>query len=456
VRRSAIAAVLVVVALALEAPASGASAGGARHCPLPGAGGPIERATPEQVGLDPRAVNRAIAYASSHDRLSVRIYRFNCLVATGPLDPATERIPWNVFSSTKSVISLLAGIAWGEGKLGLDDPIGKYLPAGMGDAAHRAITIRDLLTETAGLKQSILSEFFTVGNDPNVAAEAMALPLEHEPGTYFNYTQRVPDLLAYVVQRAVGEDLQSFAQRKLFGPIGIARDDYFWLRDRSGDTYGYANLFIPPVDFARLGLLMDDGGRWRGRRIVPAAYVRKLRRPSATNPCYGFLFWVNRRSPCVTASIPSRRVLDRRLVPSAPRDMFAMIGAFQQNDFMLPRLGIVVSWTGLGGDASADPQAILSADPGADLYYNTFRNLLKGVAAYRYRDPGPYRADSPNWDFDPDQFLDPNILIGGLGFGPYAPPDCTVLACGGADLSAGPRRELEDIVDAVLGAAGGW
>jgi hypothetical protein len=94
----------------------------------------------------------------------------------------------------------------------------------------------------------------------------------------------------------------------------------------------------------------------------------------------------------------------------------------------------------------------MSADPGADLFYNTFRTLLEGVDGYDYRDPGPYRSDPPNWNFDFNQFMDPKILLGGLGFGPYAPPDCTVLACGSADLSAGPRQELEDLVGVLLGA----
>ena len=52
------------------------------------------------------------------------------------------------------------------------------------------------------------------------------------------------------------------------GPIGVPRDSYIWLKDRSGNTYGYANLFIPPVQFAKLGLLMQNGGVWqRGVRI---------------------------------------------------------------------------------------------------------------------------------------------------------------------------------------------
>lgn len=447
-------AVALVLAAAAALPAHAADA--QRHCALPGPGTDVQRAAPAEVALDPAAVQEALDYATHHNRLSVRIFRNNCLVGTGPLDSLTDDVPWEIFSSTKSVISMLTGIARGDGKLALDDPIGKYLPAGTGwgDPAHRAITIRQLLTETAGFKQSILSEFATIGVEPNVAKQALALPLDHEPGTFFNYAQRVPDLLAFVVQRAVGEDLQAYAQRRLFGPIGIPRDAYFWLRDRAGNTHGYANLFLPPRWFARLGLLMVNEGVWNGQRIIPAGYMAELREPTATNPCYGFLFWVNAGDSCVTASIPSRRVLDRQFVPSAPRDMYAMVGAFQQNNFMIPSLGILVTWTGLGGDVAPDPQAILSADPGADLFYNTFRALMAGVEDEPQPDPGPYVPDAPNLNFDVFQFLDPAILLGGLGLGPYAPPGCNVFFCEGDDLTAGPSRVVPDLVNAVLGVLG--
>jgi CubicO group peptidase (beta-lactamase class C family) len=344
---------------------------------------------------------------------------------------------------------MLTGIALGERKLALDEPIGKYLPAGWGDAAHRAITIRDLLTETAGMQQSILSETATVGTDPDVAREALALPIQETPGTYFNYTQRVPDLLAYVLQSAVGEDLQTFAQQKLFGPIGIPANSYFWLRDRGGDTYGYAWLFIPPPQFARLGLLMLNNGNWNGQQIIPLSYVRQVAIPTKTNPCYGLMFWNNAGRPCVTASIPSRRILDRRMVPSAPADMYAMIGAFQQNNFIIPSLHMLVTWTGLGGDASLDPQAILSADPGADLYYNEFRILMHGVLDQHIADPGPYKADSPNLNVDPMQYLNPNVLLDGLGLNAGAPPDCNVVYCAGTNPTTGPIDNLEAILGAI-------
>jgi CubicO group peptidase (beta-lactamase class C family) len=421
-----------------------------RLCGLPSGTASPQTATPAQEDLSATAVMQAVLYAELHNRLSLQIYRNNCLVATSLLDPLTDRIPWQIFSSTKSVISMLTGIALGEGKLALNDPIGQFLPAGWGDAAHRAITIRDLLTETAGLQQSILSETATVGTDPDIVREALSLPIEEQPGSYFNYTQRVPDLLAYVVQRAVGEDLQTFAQQKLFGPIGIPPQSYIWLRDRAGDTYGYAWLFIPAPELARLGLLMLNNGSWNGQPIIPASYVRAVQQPTATNPCYGLMFWNNAGSPCVTASLPSRRVLNRHMVPSAPADMYAMVGAFQQNNFMIPSLHMLITWTGLGGDESPDPQAILSADPGADLYYSEFRILMAGVEDEHIPDPGPYTPDSPNLDLDPMQYLNPNVLLDGLGLSSGSRPDCNVFYCAGTNPITGPVDNLLAILGAVV------
>ena len=451
-RRAAGAVAVIVLAGVGLSPPAVAAPHTPKRCALPGAGQGFRTASPASQDLKAGAVRKALAFAATRNRLSVKIFRRGCLVGAGPTDPVTERVPFNVFSSTKSVVSLSAGIAQAEGKLDLDDPIGRYLPAGIGDAAHRAITIRQLLTETSGLKQSILTEFGSLGVEPNVVKQAMALPLEHRPGTFFSYSQRTPDVVAYVVQRAVGEDFQAYTQRKLFDRVGIRRDSYFWLRDRAGNTYGYANLFIAPRAFARIGLLLGNGGVWRGKRVVPRGYLRAIQKPTATNPCYSMLFWVNSGGDsCVTASIPSRRVLRHNLVPSAPKDLYATVGAFQQNNFVIPSLDLVVTWTGLGGDAGLDPQAILSANPGGDLYHEFFRILMRGVRDKAVKDPGPYPDDGPNLDLDPMNYADPTVLLGGLGVGPYAPANCNVLFCSGDDLTTGPAKELPDVIRAIRG-----
>ncbi len=418
---------IAVPTLGKAQPAAATVTSGVKTCAQPASGSTFPTAKPEQENLDPAAVGAAIGYAETHMRASVQIFRNNCLVGASPLNVATADVPWEIFSSTKSVVSILTGIAYDQHKLALDDPIGKYLPVGpgWGDAAHRAITIRDLLTETAGLRESILAEFATTGTDPNIAQEALAQPLTHQPGTHFEYSQRDPDLLAYVVQRAVGEDLQAFAQQYLFGPLGIPQHSYIWLRDRSGNTYGYANLFIPPAQFAKLGLLMQNDGVWRGQRILSPSYIRSATADQSTNPCYGFLFWHNGGTSCTGANIPAAETAPGPLVGSAPSDLYAMVGALQQNNFMIPSLHMTVTWTGVLGDAAPNLSVLLSAGPTSDLYYNFFRILMRGVRDVHVPDPGPYKAPPLDLDVDPTNYLSPAVLMTDL----FPNPSCNVIMC---------------------------
>jgi CubicO group peptidase (beta-lactamase class C family) len=432
-------AAIAVPTLGKVQPVSAASPA-VQTCALPAGGSVFSTAKPEQEALDPAAVNAAISYADTHLRASVQIFRNNCLVGASPLNLATANVPWEIFSSTKSVVSILTGIAYDHHKLALDDPIGKYLPTGpgWGDAAHRAITIRDLLTETAGLRESILAEFATTTTDPNIAQEALAQPLEHQPGTHFEYSQRDPDLLAYVVQRAVGEDLQAFAQQYLFGPIGIPKSSYIWLRDRSGNTYGYANLFIPPTQFAKLGLMMQNGGVWRGQRILSTSYISQAVADQPTNPCYGFLFWHNGGTSCTGANIPAAETTPGPLVGSAPSDLYAMVGALQQNNFMIPSLHMTVTWTGVLGDTAPNLSVALSAGPTSDLYYNFFRILMRGVRDVHVPDPGPYKAPALDLDVDPTNYLSASVLLTDL----FPNSTCNVIRCAPVSSSGSPGLPL--------------
>ncbi|MCO5613622.1 hypothetical protein L7F22_067900 [Adiantum nelumboides] len=419
-----------------------------KYCQLPENGAAFSVADPSDVNLDPIIVQKAITYASTHNRLSVQIFRNNCKVATSILDPLTDEVPFNVFSSTKSVISILTGMAYDQGKLHLDDAIDKYLPKGpgWGDAAHRNITIRNLLTETAGLREAILAEFASVLIDPNVAQEALAQPLQHTPGTHFEYTQRVPDLLSFVVQQAIGQDLQAFAQDHLFGPIGIPKNGYFWLHDRSGITYGYAHLFIKPSDFAKLGLFMQNGGEWNGKRLLSKDYIQKATAPSPQNPCYSFLFWNNEGQPCTAANIPSTETLNRRAIPPAPKDAYAMVGALQQNNFIIPSLNMTVTWTGVFGDYTSDPPQFLSASPGP-LYWDFFEILMRAVKDVNVPDAGPYVSPPLDLDFNPSNYLSVPVLLKDL----FPSKFCNVVFCQSTIPIQGLIENIQSIVGTVLG-----
>lgn len=401
-----------------------------QECHLPAADGVAQTATPEAVGLDRAKLDEAIAFAASRMRTNVQVYRNNCLVGRGPLNDLTDNHPWNLFSGTKSVVAMVAGVAYSQGLLDLHAPIGTYLPEGKGTAEHRAITVHDLLTQTSGLKQSIISEAGTaiLDVDPNVTEQALALPLLHEPGTFFEYTQHGPNLLAYVVQQAVGQDLQQYAQDNLFTPLGIGADNYHWSRDRSGNTYGYAFLYMPPVDFARLGLLMLHGGRWGENQIISTDFVDQARAPSAANPCYGFLFWTN-SSPCTGPSIPSRQTTDVKPMAPLPDDAYAMMGFMHQTNFIVPSLGLLVTWTGALGDVSPDLGTVISANKNSELNHSFLRILAGAVNDVDLPDAGPYQP-TMNPHFDPSQVMDADVFLAPFGSGAHAPANCDVFSCG--------------------------
>lgn len=398
--------------------------------------------------LNPDIVAEAVEYAATHNRLTVQIFRGNCRVATGPLDPLLDEIPFNVWSVTKSVVSLLTGIAIGDGKMNLDDAVGQYLPQepGWGSEAHRSITIRNLLTEAAGLREAAIAEILTTETEPNIVLTALNEKVEHPNGTYFEYAQRVPDLLAFAVQQAVGQDLQSFAQQRLFGPIGTQKDDWFWLRDRSGNTYGYAHLFIKPSTLAGLGLLVQNNGIWNGNPIVPSDWIDQIQESSSTNPCYGYLFWTNRGMPCTGANIPDAHTVQRHMIPSAPNDLYAMIGFMWQDNFVIPSLDMTVTWTGAFGDYTPNLDQLLSAAPGP-LLWDFFEILMRSVEDQSIPDPGPYRPDPLDLDIDPNNYLSIPVIFSNL----FPSADCNVISCNSTIPTEGLIENVQSITGAVLG-----
>ncbi|MET8651422.1 serine hydrolase domain-containing protein [Nocardia aurea] len=417
---AALTAAALVVGSAVTAVAQADPVGGETSCAVRSDREP-ERATPEQVGFDSARLDAALRFAGTRNRLNVQVFRHNCLVGEGPNNAVTDNVAWNIWSSTKSVVSILVGIAWDRGLIDLDAPIDRYLPTGLGDAAHRSITVENLLTETSGMKVGVLTEGLTgvIPIDPNSAVQALGVPLDTPPGTAFSYSQRNVDLLAYVLESAIGEPLQQFTQRELFDPLGIARTDYYWARDRAGHTYGYAHLMIPPDDFAKLGLLLSNDGRWGARQILSEEYLRKARSPSATNSCYGYLFWIGPGCAEFAAFLP--------------RDIVSTAGLGMQNLFVIPSLDLMVMWTGVFGNISSQGISGVVQNT-AELPHEFFRRLFDAMVDNPVPDPGPFVE--PPLRLDPGRLVDSNFLLAVFGVGPFSYPGCDVFACLNSPLAA--------------------
>jgi CubicO group peptidase (beta-lactamase class C family) len=165
------------------------------------------------LGFDQARLDAAIQFGERLLSTSIRVYRHGCLAGKSGLDPASVFVPQIMFSASKSILALSVGRAVTLGYLKLDDPIGQYLPEA--DAAHGALTVRQLLNQTSGLQLVTADEAAALTTDP--VQYTLALPFWYAPGTEFMYAQNTLTTLSRVLERATGRDFQDFTQQELMG-----------------------------------------------------------------------------------------------------------------------------------------------------------------------------------------------------------------------------------------------
>ncbi|MDL9977925.1 serine hydrolase domain-containing protein [Microbacterium sp. ASV49] len=173
----------------------------------------------------------------------------------------------NVYSVSKGVSALAAGIAIDERILTLDTRVGEMLPdMELGDGVEN-VTLRHLLTMTSGI------DFSWFGSDeapwPDVAQEMLRHPTAG-PGTRYQYTDASIYVAMRMVAAAVG-DVRDWLLPRLFDPLGIHNPQ--WHRCPRGFIVGGSGLELRTEELARIGRVLRDRGEWRGQRIVDAAWV---------------------------------------------------------------------------------------------------------------------------------------------------------------------------------------
>lgn len=198
--------------------------------------------------------------------------------------PETARgEPVTSFSVAKSVTSLLISAALADGLIGsLDDPATRYLPELRGvDAAYDDVTLRHLLDMRSGVRfrdhDLPWGDKARVYYEPRLRELALSLPVVGEPGAAFKYNSYNSVLLGLVLERASGENVASFLERRLWEPLGAAYPAS-WSVSGPGATLPKmeSGVNAAAIDFARLGHLLLEGGAVDGRQVMPAAWVGEL------------------------------------------------------------------------------------------------------------------------------------------------------------------------------------
>ncbi len=201
-------------------------------------------------------------------------------------------------SCTKSVSSLLVGLAIDEGKIsGVDAPILSFFPEDRASAGPgwENLTLKELLTMSLALDWSPAEAQNLHGTGPEFFRRVLSRSVAGTPGKDFEYVSANVNLIAGILRQATGEQAEAFAQRTLFRPLGI--EEWNWDPMK---TQGYnlmdGSLRLLPRDMAKLGQMMLDGGTWQGTRVVSRDWVEasttRYLDAGEGSEGYGYLWWL--------------------------------------------------------------------------------------------------------------------------------------------------------------------
>jgi len=193
--------------------------------------------------------------------------------------------PHQLRSASKSFISTLVGIAIDQGKLKSENELlmplfaKEYPSIENMDARKKKITVKDFLTYRHGMDCND-EDPSTAGNElkliqaPDWAKFTLDLPMKEEPGKRSSYCSGCPQTLARMVEIVVDEPLVEYADKNLFGPMGIT--NYKWRFKADSSSAGTFNqMYLRPRDMLKLGIMYKDQGVWQGKQIVSADWIKR-------------------------------------------------------------------------------------------------------------------------------------------------------------------------------------
>lgn len=193
-------------------------------------------------------------------------------------------VTWISFSVAKSFVSALIGIAIDDGLIeSVETPITRYVPE-LAGSAYDGVRIKDVLQMSSGARwnedysdpDSDIMRYGAVwaGAGSGSFDEFTAtLEREREPGTYNYYNSTDTQALAMLVSRATGMSLSAYAEQELWQPLGMESAGH-WITDKTGVEMAAGGMLVTARDYAKLGQLFLQKGRWQGEQIVSADWVK--------------------------------------------------------------------------------------------------------------------------------------------------------------------------------------
>lgn len=314
------------------------------------------------------ALEEVVAYAQSQKTTGFLIIEDGKTIAEHnwplPDDPASNTFRANlvhgvsadgalkedVASQQKSLIALLVGVGVDKGLIDIEKPVSAYIGSRWSKATpqqEEKITVRHLLEMNSGLNED--------------------LTFDAPAGAKFFYNTPAYAKLKPVLEKASGQDLWIVTQL-WFTKVADMHSTGWEQRPRVfSDVGNPTGLVTTPRDLAIMGqIILNRGAKPNGARLISQAQFDAIFTPTATNPAYGRLWWLNGSNETVNVGAQSPRRAGQ-LIPSAPRDLVAALGAQDRKLYVVPSLKLIVVRTGQAApDKSFDEtlwQKLMKAAP---------------------------------------------------------------------------------------------
>ncbi len=232
-------------------------------------------------------------------------------------DTTKNRYP--IYSATKTITSIAAGMAIDEGKLDIHKSILEYLPArAIGKMSKEQLEVCKNITTKRLLTMSVAGYPFRPSGE-SWLEEALTYPITEVEKKEFDYSNISAYLVGVVTAHAVEEDLFQYLDRKLFEPLGIINPPYG--RCPEGYFYGASSMELSVHELSKIGLLLYNGGIYEGKRILSETYVKEATSLQQMNRegGYGYFVWKY-------------------------RDGFSINGKWKQKCYILPEEKIMVTY----------------------------------------------------------------------------------------------------------------
>ena len=265
-----------------------------------------QQSTPEEHGMNGTYLEEMLTFCDDRNwpLTSILVIRNGYLVVEEyPDSEYNEGTLFDIWDATKSVTSILIGIAIDEGYISsVDETMVSFFPdrtiANL-TSGKEAITLKHLLSMTSGLEWVYGVDWPLIESQSDWIQFTLDKPMVHTPGETWNWNDGTPHLLSAILNSTTGMSPAEFAEIHLFQPLGI--NNYRWDIDAQGLEIGSWGLNLTASDMAKIGFLYLNNGTWDTEQIVSADWVKNSTQAYSSGIShgtllniqhYGYYWWV--------------------------------------------------------------------------------------------------------------------------------------------------------------------